>query len=587
MSPEQNTAGRTEAPVVSGGLNGEQSAVNGASKAGQNEAQDAAFKALAAPWVAPINASAPAGIDARYEKGYEAIRNEIAKQGLASEAAVNWDLVIKEGEELLKGRSKDLLVAAYVAWGWYRRDRWLGLATGISVITELIDRYWDTLFPPIRRNARARANAVTWLAEKSETIAEVQLKVDDRSAVELLEVGVKKLKQLGYERFDDDSIPAVGALLELVGRLQSALPAPVPEAPPPPPKKQPAPKAEVQKTPEVASNERANAAPRETKEAPTVALPKLAQAPTTVGEAELDTFVSELKESLRTVATAIRADHPNDAIAFRFSQLATYLRTIDPPDSEGSTRTIAPAPPSDAVKYLQRLHDESQWPELLTEAEELLGRFMFSLDCYRFMCLALEHLRPGYQKAYRVSMGELSALLWRVPELKTLQYSDGTAFASPITHQWLDSQLAGQSQSGKKEGAAGSSGTPEVPGDVEVARQAAARGDIRDATGVLQRAIASAPSGRQSFYLRLELAEICTAANVLEVADAAYSALLDEVRDRDLEHWEPELARRYFVGYYESLKRLSAENEGTAGNLSMIYQRLCRIDPQWAVGQKR
>jgi type VI secretion system protein VasJ len=581
MSSENNTAGMTEAPVVEAGFDGERSAAQGATSTGQEEASEAAFRALAAPFVAPISADAPAGIDARYEKGYEAIRNEIAKQGLASEDAVDWKLVVNEGEKLLKERSKDLLVAAYLAWGWYRRDRWRGLAAGISVMTELIDRYWDTLFPTVRRNARARANAVTWLAEKGETITEVQLTADDRSSIELLEIGVKKLRQLGYDRFDDDSIPSIGPLLELVGRLQAA----IPEAPPP--KTQPALNGKVPAASEGASSEGIDARPREIKDSPAVELPKLAQAPTAVGEADLDAFISELKESLRAVSVAIRAARPSDAIAFRFAQLAMYLGIVGAPDTEGSTKTIAPAPPLDAMNYLQQLYDESKWLELLAEAEDLLGRFVFSLDCLRFACLALEHLGPEYQKAYVVCMGELSALLWRVPELKTLQYSNGTAFASAITRQWLDSQLGGQNQGDVRGDETGMSGVGKAPGDdIEVARQAAARGDIREATGVLQRAIASAPSGRRRFYLRVELAEMCMAANVPDVAHGVYAALLDEVRARDLERWEPELARRYFVGYYEALKSLSAENEGTAGNLSMIYQHLCQIDPQWAVGQR-
>jgi type VI secretion system protein VasJ len=548
------------------------------------DAAAATFAALAAPWVEPISAEAPCGADVRYEKGYEAIRNELAKQGLASAEEIDWNMIVREGETLLKERSKDLLVSAYVSWGWYRRDGLLGLTAGIALIAGLIEKYWEGLFPAVRRNARARANAVSWLAENTETLADKPLKPADRPTVELLDIGVKKLSDLIEERFDDESRPSVRALLRLVDRLKISLPA----------ERAPAPK-QTDKSAEPAKGPVESAGLSETgqsqgePEKAALALPDVGQAAKNiVDEEQLNVFLADLRETLLEISSAIRAQNPSSAMAFRIARLATYLRTLEPPESDRPPKTIAPPPPTDAMQYLQRLLEEKKWPELLAESEELLGRFTFSLDCYRYGCLALEQLGPEYQRAYRVVLGELASLVIRIPELIGLQFSDGTPFASELTRQWIETQL-GAGGAGKSTAATpeSDSGSDSISAAVQEARRIAASGDVEGAMAVLQHAIVQVRGGRERFCLRFSLAQICATAKADKVAEAIYATLLSEVADQRLEEWEPELVTRFFVSYYEYLKQLSEDNDALAPKVETIYQRLCRLDPRWALGQSR
>jgi len=546
-----------------------------------------AFEALGSAWLAPISDGSPAGEEARYDRGYEAIREQIAKQSMASANEVDWGLIVKEGEQLLKTRSKDLLVAAYVAWAWYRREQLIGLARGIAVIAGFIDRYWEGLFPSIRRNTRARANAISWLIEKSESVTESGLKADDRQAVELLELGVQKLARLAEERFDDDNRPSIRPFYDLVNRLKQALPPP--PAKPAPPK----PVESVKPAPVVVIKSAESARPEvavptdEPPEQPAEASTSLAPALVALSsEDDLDTFVSDLKSTLREAAATLRAATASHPMAFRFSLLANYLRTIDPPDTDGSVKTIAPAPPADSLGFLQELANEQKWPELLNEAEALLAQFTFSLDAYRYLCVALEQLGPDYEKAHQIAAGELAALLRRVPVLSKLQYADGTPFAKAATVKWLQTQVAaGGAHPAPGAAENESSGAGAQNQALDAARQAAERGEVKQAAQLLQQAIEGARGGRERFQLRLELATICARAQAISLAEALYATLLDQVREQNLELWEPELARACFVSYYDFLTGLAGEDEGIAGKLSVLYQRLCRLDPSWALGE--
>src|SRR4051812_40749893 len=120
-------------------------------------------------WVAPIAPDAPAGRSAKYEPPYEALQKEVAKLESASAGsagAVNWDQVVEHGGQVLQSLSQDLLAASFVSYGLSATWGYAGLAVGIEVLPELLDRYWASLFPELTR-LRGRANALAWLVDRA------------------------------------------------------------------------------------------------------------------------------------------------------------------------------------------------------------------------------------------------------------------------------------------------------------------------------------------------------------------------------------------------------------------------------------
>ena len=122
--------------------------------------------------LSPISADAPAGASLRHEGTYDKIREARREddasipQGVweRSLKVADWNLVASLSAEALEKRSKDLQIAVWLAEAWACLFGIEGAARGIEVVTGLVDRFWDTLFPEIDDDDdEARAQILGWL----------------------------------------------------------------------------------------------------------------------------------------------------------------------------------------------------------------------------------------------------------------------------------------------------------------------------------------------------------------------------------------------------------------------------------------
>ena len=61
-------------------------------------------------------------------------------------------------------RTKDLQVAAWLTEGLLHRDGFGGLASGLQLTTQLLDTFWDTVFPELDgQDADFRAAPLNWI----------------------------------------------------------------------------------------------------------------------------------------------------------------------------------------------------------------------------------------------------------------------------------------------------------------------------------------------------------------------------------------------------------------------------------------
>ncbi len=188
--------------------------------------QDGALRemaALAAFWLEPISEGEPAGALAEHEPAYEAVSTEIRKLESVSGEPVDWQIVVESGSQVLQTLSKDLGIACRVAFGLQQTEGLDGCVRGLAMVAELTDRYWDNLFPSIRR-VRGRAGTLNWLAEKLEPeIGSLQPDESDRADVALLTRVVQRLEEVIGARFSDTR-PSLSPLLRGLERLQLSLP---------------------------------------------------------------------------------------------------------------------------------------------------------------------------------------------------------------------------------------------------------------------------------------------------------------------------------------------------------------------------
>src|SRR5437762_3518221 len=104
----------------------------------------------------PIDQDRPSGVYLRYDPVYDEIRearreDDVQARGVWGRElkAANPSRVISLSTSLLKHRTKDLQVAVWLTEALLRRDGFAGLAAGLQLLHELLDRFWDTLYPEI------------------------------------------------------------------------------------------------------------------------------------------------------------------------------------------------------------------------------------------------------------------------------------------------------------------------------------------------------------------------------------------------------------------------------------------------------
>ena len=119
----------------------------------------------------PIQPDQPTGSDVRYEPEFEELQAEIDKlSSPSSSGGIEWKKVNTLSALILAEKSKDLLVASYMAVSQVHTHQLDGLAIGLTVMHDMVEAYWDNLFPPKKR-MRGRLGAIEWWIEKTENAA--------------------------------------------------------------------------------------------------------------------------------------------------------------------------------------------------------------------------------------------------------------------------------------------------------------------------------------------------------------------------------------------------------------------------------
>ena len=508
------------------------------------------LKQRAQPWLEPISPEAPTGQSARVEPAYEAVLAEIAKLDSLSGGAVDWATVLDKSSTLLKTRTKDLLLACYLAAGLQAKDDLEGLATGLSAVAELMDLYWQTLFPEVAR-LRARINALAWLVTRAATQVG-NARSPQAEAVSSLGVAAARLAEVTRAKLDDKG-PAMGPLLEAIKRLELSAPAPAPSP--------------VARPPQAA------------------ALPSTAPSAEGLGADAVPAFLRQVGQSVVTAATELYRANNADPLAYRLSRVGLWLHVIDaPPRGPGGSTSVPPLPANTRAQ-LERLAANGKWQELLDEAEGAMRLFRFCLDLQQLTCRALAGLGKSHEAARAAVLTELASLTRRLPSLLELTASDGSPFAGPQTREWISEEVQGKPVAAPQAptAAAEAGGTPEA---VAQARALLKQGQAAEAVALLQARLSGAATARERFVLRLAQARLCAEGGQPLVARGLYAALDQEGAARGLDAWEPRLAIECLEGLLTCARILS---KALPAELMGQYHRLCQLDPAVAqrVGSER
>jgi len=538
---------------------------------------EAKLDSWAEPFIAPIPGDLPAGPDCRYEDDYGAIDTEISKLESPTGDPVDWKQVEQDGGTFLKGRSKDILIGSYLTAAMYDLRTFEGLAQGLAILGGIIDTFWDECWPKKKR-IRARANAVAWLIARTENIGDLPLQQSDREAVTLLDAACKRFSKVLRDRFEDQA-PGIRPLLDNVQRLMLSVPEPEPEPEPAPAPAAPEPAPAAAQP---AAQPAPAAAPPPQAASSSVSMPEAASFS---GVDDLVPFLQKVGKSLSKAGRELfKADKANPA-GYRLTRLGLYMHMEEPPPVTSGQQTGVPAPPPPTVTQLDTLFSGQKWAALLEEAESGLGPRRFWLDQHRYVAMALGGL--GHRAAQQAVVASTASLLERMPEVRDLQFADGTPFASAATLEWFDTEVI---SSGDEGGGGGDGLTDEEREAFAAARKLAAGGKGSEAVEMLSDVGRSARSGAVEFRARYAMPQACAASGSNCGAGGLFNSLYDDIDRFQLDRWDPDLAGECLLAHCKVLQAMVKKNKSenksdpsVAERLSLVYARLCRVSPSAAL----
>ncbi len=128
----------------------------------------------------PVSAESPCGDDLSFSSEFDAVQemrredDATLDQGgwVTALKTADWPGVAASCEQLLRTRSKDLRLAAWLTEAWTHTRRFAGLADGLLLSAQLCERHWAQLHPlPEDEDHEQRIGNLAWLLARVEGLA--------------------------------------------------------------------------------------------------------------------------------------------------------------------------------------------------------------------------------------------------------------------------------------------------------------------------------------------------------------------------------------------------------------------------------
>ena len=541
--------------------------------------QDQTFEALATQ---PITGDQPAGEDARYEPEYASILEEIEKLSFSGQGTpVSWVAVEKNALVVLAEKSKDFQIASYLGVALWQNHGLDGLANGIQVLAGLLENFWETGWPALKR-IRGRVNAIDWWHERTYGFLQEQgtsgTPVPAERHRELLAL-IARLDELVGSLMPDAS--PLRDLTAAAGRLNVAREAAPPDSPASQelPPEQLAPEQPPQPASQTQTGQQPEAQPQ--KAAPVQTAPAQA-APVQAAPAQAAPDTGDVALLFRHFAAAghaylapARGANPSRAMLWQLSRLLVWGGiTALPAATEGET--LLPVPDMGILERArQKLGAPESTLQAALEAEDFFVTAPFCLDSQEIIHTALLALGPDFADAAAAVAGETASFVSHLAGVENLTFTDGTPFASPGTIAWL----RGLGQPGAPKAAGPAAGFASGPVSGPVSGLASGNTAPASLLAELQN-LERTRTGSLLDNLRLNVRQLrllwehgqTTAAIPLA------EALFLEITGRDLDSWDPPLALETLV-----LVRNVFAMAGHEAELREARRRIARICPAAAL----
>lgn len=555
--------------------------------AGPAESNDdpliAAAKERVADLLEPINGGV--GEDVSYDEKFDEIKNEVEKLSSLTGEVCDWSSIAVTSEEILQSKSKDFRVACYLATCKLRQGNLDGVIDGMVLIQEITEKYWEEMFPPLRR-MRARAGMVGWMSDQAGPVMiDYKLTAADNDKVKLIDDMSKELDADFRERFGDH-YPGISGMRDAVRHMVRSVP-----------KEKPKPQAKPKPAAQAKPAASGGAAP-----APSPGAGGGEGIEVTTPE-EAQRALQPASQILRRIAAQLRAGKPENPMAYRLARFGAWMELDAAPPAPNEGKTLVPPPPPHVTSALESLAGSNDWLNLLNAAELHAGNYILWLDPHRYAATAMSALGALFMKAKDELLLQVALLLKRVPSLQSLAFADGTPFANGATQMWIESDVLPVLASG--EGGGGGSAAEGAMGEaLKEARDLAVKGELGKALDAVASASAGAATPVDRFRGQLLSAQLCLGGGQPAIARSQLEGLTKQIELHQLTAWDPSLCAEVYAGLYSAIKSLNearrpknpqqaaAMQQGNAAPAvppeeeaaeRAAFEMLCRLDPAQAL----
>lgn len=505
-----------------------------------------------------IDQKSPTGIDIRYEPEFDELQAEIDKlSSPTSSGSFDWEKIIKISTAILAGKSKDLLVASYLAVALIHTRKIDGLSVGLHIYGDLLESFWEDLFPPKKR-LRGRIGAMEWWIEKSESALEqMQPEPLPSEKIEDIKESLSRIDGLLNDYLDEPpSLRGIERHVDMIPGSDE--------------------KAEQKMAEKHQAKDAAPGPPPATSTQSPVPEPEKI-----ISDEEALKVFRLGAQNIRQAALYLRESNIGNPAPYRWMRFTAWGPVASPPPATDG-KTMIPPPSPQTLTDMDTLREAGNWEALVKLAETTLLKSVFWLDLNRVSWEGLGNMGDQYQEAQNAIAQETALLLKRFPELPELSFSDGTSLADNDTHQWVMTiRFGAEGGEGSAEAAKAAGSDAQNEAMVEAIQEAMALARKKKtvkATQLLQQGVQNSTSPREKLHWRMALSEVLFRAGKTALAIPHLEHILDILDTYRLEEWDAVLAAKAlktaYAGFTSDQKNDTAKKE--AGR---ILSRISRLDP--------
>ncbi|MCF6247527.1 MAG: type VI secretion system protein TssA [Desulfobacula sp.] len=468
----------------------------------------------------PISDDAPVGKDVRYEPSFESLSQEIAKLGSPSASSgINWDTVINLSVHILEKESKHLQVASYLNYALIKTQGLEGLALGIHVLKELLENYWETMFPQKKR-MKGRRGIVVWWGEKiTDFITQVDPVTWEKEKRTTLIDEINFIDTFLGENMDDAPL-----LLPLIKRIKETIL-----------EKE---TIEVQAEPQIEPEPVPPVEPA----AAQVQTPVAVKKPLAESQIDPDADALAMLEQglgiLGKSASGLRKKDIYHPLPYRLNRIVAWS-TLDKLPAATGGKTMIPPPDDQIISAITGLYDAANWEVLADACESKVRQFIFWLDLSRYVAESMEQM--GHSGVVQVIEAETVLFVQTLKGIEKLSFSDGTPFADPATIEWIK-RLSIKDAAGTEAGdVPGADGIKQIISQqMSAAQQLIKEKQLDKALLLFTDHLSKTVSERERFLWKTGLCRLLINSKQIKIAASYIDDILENIDKFNLEMWEPD-----------------------------------------------